>query len=155
MAKLYIITVGRIKTPFWQDAAEHYRSRLARGHQIEHSVIKDADASLAPEARKKQEGERILAALPPGATWICLDEHGKTHTSASFAGYINKLWDAARPPCFIVGGAYGLSEDVLSRAQATLGLGPMTLPHELAQVVLWEQLFRADSILRKTGYHHD
>lgn len=150
-----MISVGRIKTPFWREAAAHYRARLERGHQLELCSVKDADSALPPEARMRQEGERILAALPAGATVICLDEHGTAQGSASFAHYLQKLWDDSRPPCFIIGGAYGLSEEVLARAQKKIALGPMTLPHELAQVLLWEQLFRADSILRKTGYHHE
>ena len=155
MSKIYIISVGKIKASFWQEAVEHYRERLARGHQVESLLIRDGDAALPPEARKKQEGERILAALPPGAACICLDEHGETKTSPGLAAYLQKLWDTSRPPCFVVGGSYGLAPEVLRKAQATLGFGPMTLPHELAQVVLWEQLFRADAILRKTGYHHE
>lgn len=155
MPKIYVITVGKVKTPFWQDAAEHYRARLSRGYQLEAVVLRDGDSSLPPEARKKQEGERILAALPPGAAWLCLDEHGETFTSVAFAGYLQKLWDASRPPCFIVGGSYGLSQEVLQKAHKKIAFGPMTMPHELAQAFLWEQLFRADAILRKTGYHHE
>lgn len=155
MSKIFVISVGKIKTTFWHEAVEHYRSRLSRGHQLEHIIVRDADSALAPEARKKQEGERILAALPPGAACICLDEHGEAKTSPAFAAYLQKLWDASRVPCFVVGGSYGLSPEVLQKAQKTLSFGPMTLPHELAQVVLWEQLFRADAILRKTGYHHE
>lgn len=155
MSKLYVLSVGKIKTVFWREAAEHYRARLAKGRQVEVVVARDGDAALPPEARKKQEGERILAALPPGVCLICLDEHGESMTSAAFAGYLQKLWDASRPPCFIVGGSYGLSPDVLEKAHKTLSFGPMTLPHELAQALLWEQIFRADSILRKTGYHHE
>lgn len=155
MVKIYVISVGRIKTPFWRDAVAHYRARLERGYQLEFFSVKDADASLPLDVRIKQEGERILAALPAGASIICLDEHGEAHGSVAFANYLKKLWDNSRPPCFIIGGSYGLAPEVLARAQKKLAFGPMTLPHELAQVLLWEQLFRADSILRKTGYHHE
>lgn len=155
MPKIYIVTVGRIKTKFWQDAALHYRLRLERAHQLDVAVIKDAASSLQAEARKKQEGARILDSMPSGATWVCLDEHGVSMTSKDFAAYVKKMWDSARPPCFIVGGSYGLSDEVLEKAHKKISFGPMTLPHELAQVMLWEQLFRADSILRKTGYHHE
>ena len=155
MAKIYFIGVGKIKTQFWLEAVEHYRARLAKGHQLEVVVVRDGDAKLPPEARKRQEGERIQAALPPGAAWICLDEHGESLTSPSFAAYLQKLWDSSRPPCFIVGGAYGLAPEVLEKAHKKLSFGPMTMPHELAQALLWEQLFRADAIIRKTGYHHE
>lgn len=154
MNKLYIVSVGRVKTPFWQKAVSNYRDRLKRGYQITEQVIKDADVALPVEARKKQEGERIIAALPAAATWICLDQHGDSMTSVKFAEYLKLFWDKSRPACFIVGGAYGLSDEVLQKVPHKISFGPMTLPHELAQVVLWEQLFRADSILRRTGYHH-
>ena len=149
-----MISVGRIKTSFWQEAVNNYRDRLKRGYQITDQIIKDADVALPVDARKKQEGERIMAALPAGTTLVCLDEHGDSLTSVNFAGYLKKLWDASRPPCFVVGGAYGLSAEVLEKANRKISFGPMTLPHELAQVVLWEQIFRADCILRRTGYHH-
>ncbi len=154
MNKAFFIYVGRIKTPHWLNAIEHYRSRLSKGWQLQELVVKDADPSLPVEARKTQEGERILAALPGGCTWICLDEHGQNPDSPIFAAYLNGLWDKAAPPCFIIGGAYGLSEAILKKAHKKLSLGAMTFPHELACVLLWEQLFRADCIIRKTGYHH-
>ncbi|MDL2285794.1 23S rRNA (pseudouridine(1915)-N(3))-methyltransferase RlmH [Desulfovibrio sp. OttesenSCG-928-F07] len=154
MNKAYLITVGRIKTAFWRDAAEHYRLRLSKGWALKETVVKDADSALPVTERQQQEGERILAALPAGCAVICLDEHGQSYSSVAFAGFLNTLWDKAMPPCFIIGGAYGLAENVLQRAHKKISFGPMTLPHELACVVLWEQLFRADCILRKTGYHH-
>lgn len=155
MAKLYLISVGKIKTGFWREAAEHYRARLSRICRVEAIAVRDGAAALPPEERKQREGERILAALPAGAAWICLDERGQSLSSPALAAKLQKLWEASRPSCFIVGGAYGLAPEVLQKAHEKLSLGPLTLPHELAQVVLLEQLFRADAILRKTGYHHD
>ena len=112
---------------------------------------------MSPPCRPRRgarEGEAILAALPAGYTLICLDAVGEQLDSPAFARRLETLWAEGRPPCFILGGAYGLHARVLERAHRRLSLGAMTFTHELAQALLWEQLFRADSILRRTGYHH-
>ena len=156
MKKAALITVGRIKTVFWQKAAAHYRERLVRsGFRIEETVIKDADAELCAETKIATEGEKIMAALPSGYTNICLDARGQNLDSVNFAELLRQCEERARPPCFIIGGAYGLSGLVLEKTHQILSLGKMTFPHELAQIILWEQLFRADAIRRKTGYHHE
>lgn len=155
MSKITIISVGRIKTPFWREAAEHYRKRLENGNQIREIRVKDADPSLPPAKKNAQEGARILEALPAGHEYICLDEKGKQMESKQLAALLETLSARSRPPCFIIGGAYGLSAEVLAAAHKKLSLSDMTFPHELAQVILLEQLFRADSILRKSGYHHE
>ena len=86
---------------------------------------------------------------------ISLDRKGRLFTSRQLSSAL-KVWleTPGRTPCFVIGGAYGLSRDVVSRSDLTLSLGPMTLPHELARVVLLEQLYRADAILRNLPYHH-
>lgn len=154
MKHFSIITVGKVKTEFWRIAVEHYRARLTRGCKIQETVVRDADVNAGIEQKKEQEGERILAALPSGHTYICLDEHGKGMTSIDFADCLEGLENRSAPACFIIGGAYGLSEKVLQRCNLKVSFGQMTFPHELAQVMLWEQIFRADAIKRKTGYHH-
>lgn len=145
--------MGRLKTPFWRGAAEFYRQRL-RGWRWEEFTVRDAEPALPPEERKKQEGERILAALPRGYARVCLDGRGLPLDSPAFAAFLEALRIGASPPCFILGGAYGLSARVLEAADRIISLSPLTFTHELAQVILWEQLFRADSILRGSPYHH-
>ncbi len=153
MKKIKVISVGRLKTPFWRDAAEHYRDRLSRGLQFEELEVKDSALADIP-ARQAQEAERLLAAAQPADYLIALDERGKAMTSPELAAWLEKLEGQARTPCFVIGGAYGLAESLRSRADSLLSFGPMTLPHELARVVLLEQLFRASAIVRNTGYHH-
>ncbi len=152
---LRIIAVGRLRTPFWKEAAAHYRNRIVRWRTLEETVIKDADPARTSEERRSIESRAILAALTPKDLPICLDERGKTYTSPDFARFLERLSENAnRTPCFILGGAFGLDESVRAAAHSTMAFGALTLPHELARVVLFEQLYRAESLLRNMPYHH-
>ncbi len=151
---LRLIAVGRLKTPFWKAAAAHYVERLARWRALAVSEVKDGDPALPVEQRKNQEGRAILAALAPRDIPFCLDEHGEALTSRALSRLLEALPANARP-CFIVGGAYGLDPTVIAAGRRVLALGPLTLPHELARVVLLEQMYRAEAIARGIPYHHD
>ena len=155
MKKIRILAVGKIKTPHWQAAALHYRERLRRSYNIEEITVRDADPALTPAARNKEDGARLLASVKPADIIFCLDERGDQFTSPAFAAALSRrLENATRIPCFIIGGAYGLSDEVRNKASVLLSLGAATLPHELARVVLWEQLYRADCIIKGIPYHH-
>lgn len=155
MSKICVISVGKLKSAHWQAAAKDYITRLRRVWQISEIVLRDGGAALTPEQRSKEEGTRILGALDNDQIVICLDEQGKHLTSRQFAGFLSDCFaNRARYPCFIIGGAYGLDGEVKARASHCLCLSAMTFTHELAQVVLWEQLYRAHSILGGSPYHH-
>lgn len=152
---LRLLSVGKLKTPFWKDAAAHYLTRITRWRRLECTEAKDGDAALAPAQRNALEGRRILEALAPQDLPLVLDERGERLTSPQLAALLQQLdQDARGRACFIVGGAYGLDESVRGRAFKTIRLSDMTLPHELARVFLLEQLYRAECILRKAPYHH-
>lgn len=154
MKRIHILAVGRLKTPCWQAALEHYRKRLARTVRLDESIVKDADSSLAPASRNALEAERLLKRRRPGEILVCLDQNGEPRDSPQFADMLRRLFDAGKVPCFVIGGAYGLDATILAAADMRLSLGAMTFPHELARVLLYEQLYRAESILAGTGYHH-
>ena len=155
MRKIRILAVGKIKTPHWQAAARHYRERLRHSYAIEEIAIRDADPALAPTARSREEGARLLASIKPADSIFCLDERGRQFTSQAFAAVLaHHLENATKVPCFIIGGAYGLSKEVQNKAAVLLSFGAATLPHELAQIVLWEQLYRATCIIKGIPYHH-
>ena len=154
MKKIRIIAVGRFRAPHWQQAAASYRDKLRHAFSLEETIIKDGDASLGPAERASAEGKRILAALRPEEYVICLDECGETRSSKAFADFLRKSLEETPPLCFIIGGAYGLAEEVLRRGNMLLSFGPMTFPRELARVLLLEQIYRADNIQRNTPYHH-
>lgn len=154
MPQIQIIAVGRLREPHWKDAATAYAARLKRGYDLVETVIKDGDASLPAQERMDVEGTRIMQVLKGNILPICLDEHGEMMTSVALADFLRKCFDSARTPCFIIGGAYGLSQIVRDKAQKSLSLSPMTFPHELARVLLFEQLYRADTIMHGRPYHH-
>lgn len=154
MPRIHILAVGKLREPHWKAAAAFYAGKLRRGYDLVETSVKDGDASLSPAGRAEREGERLLAALAGNLMPVCLDEKGEMLSSAAFADYLRRTFDAAKSPCFIIGGAYGLSETVTSRASRLISLGPMTFPHELARVLLFEQLYRADAILHGRPYHH-
>lgn len=154
MKKLNILAVGKLRTPHWQAAADYYTARLRRSFDVTERIVKDADAANTAE-RNRLEGERLLAALSPDLYPLCLDEHGRQFTSPEFAVFLSSIYDRAeKTPCFILGGAFGLDPAVLGKSATAISLGAMTLPHELARVVLLEQLYRVDQIWRKSPYHH-
>ncbi|WP_298068458.1 23S rRNA (pseudouridine(1915)-N(3))-methyltransferase RlmH [uncultured Mailhella sp.] len=153
---LRIITVGRPRASFWKEAAAHYLERLVRWRQVTDTIIRDADPALPIAGRIEDEGRRILAALEPQDVVVCLDEQGRSLTSREFSRFLDGMsTDGTRRPCFIIGGPFGLHASVRERARSLLAFGPQTFPHELARVVLLEQLYRAETLLRRIPYHHD
>ena len=153
--KIRLLCVGKLKIPFYREACAHYLTRIGHHRQILCTELRDGASSLPVERRKAEEGQRILGALAPNDVLIVLDEHGTALTSPQLAQLLQKLEiSGAGTPCFAVGGAYGLDSCVLDRAYRCISLSPMTFPHELARVILLEQLYRADCILRNSPYHH-
>lgn len=147
--------MGKLKTPFWKDAAAHYLTRIKRWRHLEYTEVRDGDAALPPDQRNALEGRRIVEALAPQDVALVLDERGQKLSSPQLAALLRRLDQEARGrACFVVGGAWGLDDIVRQRAFKVLSLSDMTLPHELARVVLLEQIYRAECILRKVPYHH-
>lgn len=154
MRKIKFTWVGKLKKGHWAEAAGDYLPRIKRFCPMEEIWVKDVNTSDI-EVRKTREGELLLDRFQPQDLVICLDEHGKTMTSPQLASHLNQWFEhPGKAPCFVVGGAYGLSRQVLARAEFTLSLSPMTFPHEMARVVLLEQVYRAATILGNMPYHH-
>ena len=108
----------------------------------------------APAEARAEEAARLLKRLDPRGITIALDVKGDLWSSEDVAkrleGWMNR---GVKTVSFLLGGAHGLAPDLLARANARWSLGRITLPHELAMVVLWEQLYRAQTILRGEPYH--
>ena len=131
-----VLAVGKVRPPFTDDV-QHYQRLIARHTRL----------SLIEVREDEQVGRRI-----PDRSYVSLlDAAGETYTSEGFARWLDERRLAARDVCFVVGGPYGTS---LERVDHKLSLGPMTLPHQLARVVLLEQLFRGHKILAGEPYHH-
>lgn len=151
--ELAVLWVGRHRRDAWEDLAARYRKRIARVLPVRdlplRSRFKGEDAQ-----RLEKEAEAILDALPDPSRLIALDRRGRTLTSEAFAARLSgwrEEWP--HPLVFVVGSDLGLGRKVLDRASWVWSLGPMTLGHELARLVLYEQLYRAASIESGTGYH--
>ena len=157
MAKkpLRIIAVGNLKTSHWKQASIHYAQRIQHWRLLQEIIVKDADSSLSISDRNAMEGQRLLNSVQDSDVLICLDERGKNFTSPDFAKFLQSISEnATRIPCFMIGGAFGLDDKVKEKAKYKLALGTMTFPHELARVLLLEQIYRAEAIIRGVPYHH-
>lgn len=128
---------------------------LRKWRDIRLRETRDADAALPLRARKNREAEFIYRVVEPGQYLIGLHDTGATLTSEGFADFLRRMDEKeSRGIAFIIGGPFGLSESLLESCSTLLSLSAFTFPHELARVVLLEQLFRAESILRRFPYHH-
>ncbi len=156
--RLLIAAVGKLKQGPERELIRHYLGRAeAAGRKLHLSplaVIELPESKAATaKARKAAEGEALLAKIPSSHRLIALDPSGEALSSAAFARHLAKLRDGgAEGVAFVIGGADGLSPELLARAKA-ISLGVITLPHGLARIVLAEQLYRAATILSGHPYH--
>lgn len=154
MRGIKVILMGRIRKGFRKDAFDFYLKKVKNYNPVELCVVRDIKESNTL-LRLEKEADLILERITPKDLVIVLDEKGKSFSSVNLSARLEK-WqeDPGRIPCFIVGGAYGLSEKVKSRADILMSFGRATLPHELAGVILMEQLYRILTILKGHPYHH-
>ncbi|MEO8590480.1 MAG: 23S rRNA (pseudouridine(1915)-N(3))-methyltransferase RlmH [Flavobacteriales bacterium] len=152
--RIRLILVGRTDRGHVAEGVAAYMDRLARTVPVEQVVLPEAGRG-EPAYQQRIEGERILAALKPGERVVVLDERGRPMTSPQFAERLGSWRDqGVRQVAFVVGGAYGLTDEVRQRADLVLALSAMTFPHQLVRVLFAEQLYRAFSILQGSPYHH-
>jgi 23S rRNA (pseudouridine1915-N3)-methyltransferase len=149
--RIHILAVGRAKAGPERDLYDQYLKRLSPPPALREVEEK---RPLPVADRMAREAELLLAAVPPGAVVVALDERGKTMGSEAFAARIGQWRDQGAPDlCFLIGGADGHGEAVRARADLLLGFGPMTWPHMLVRVLVGEQLWRAHAILAGHPYH--
>jgi 23S rRNA (pseudouridine1915-N3)-methyltransferase len=134
--RIVVLAVGRLKDPFTDDAA-HFLKLLSGQARVE--VI------------EVRESERVERRIPERAYVVLLDERGKARDSEAFSRWLEERRMGGRDLFFVIGGPFGLE---LDRVDERMSLGPMTLPYQLARVVLLEQLYRAHKILAGEPYHH-
>lgn len=152
--RLDLICVGRLKERHWREAAEEYRKRLGPYARVTVTEVPDRDVTADETRALEAEAAGILKAIPDGATVVALDIGGKARASEELAAWLEAHGTAGRSHVvFVVGGAAGLHPRVLDRADEPISLGPLTLPHQLARVVLLEQLYRAFRIIKGEPYH--
>ncbi|MGF1510996.1 MAG: 23S rRNA (pseudouridine(1915)-N(3))-methyltransferase RlmH [Myxococcota bacterium] len=153
---LTLIAVGRDRNDPLVVAAQEYVQRIRRW--IPTSVIEVREEPLRrtrnPEEVRRAEGQRILQKVPAGHRVIALEPGGRGLSSEAWAEHLwSWVFERKRGLVFVVGGPVGLSMEVLQRSDETRSLGPMTLPHRLARLIVAEQLYRAMTILHDEPYH--
>ncbi|HEY4290548.1 MAG TPA: 23S rRNA (pseudouridine(1915)-N(3))-methyltransferase RlmH [Puia sp.] len=155
--KIQLWSIGKDHEPYVKPGVDDFTRRISRYYPVEWSIIpvpKNA-ATLSQPDWKKKEAEIILDALAKDDFLIALDERGKQITSEGLAQFIqSRANDSTKKLVFLIGGAYGLDEAVLKRADYRWSLSQLTLPHQLVRLLLAEQLYRACTIIRNEKYHH-
>jgi len=157
--RIRLLSIGR-RVPGWVDAGfTEYAKRLPPECALELVEIEPAQRgkakpSAGDRARiRRDEGERLLKALPPEALAVALDVAGKPWSTEQLADELTAWMASGRDPALLVGGADGLSEACLARAERRWSLSRLTFPHQLVRVILAEQIYRAWSITRGHPYH--
>ena len=151
--KVIVAAVGKPRDAALAAAIEHYEARAARYWPLEVREVREESArGTETPVVQEREAERLLARVQ-GATVVACDERGTAMTSPAFAAFLQESRERARDIAFVIGGAFGLAPRLRDGAQRRLALAPWTLPHELARLVLAEQLYRAGTISRGEPYH--
>lgn len=151
--KVIVAAVGKPRNAELAAAIEHYEGRAARYWPLEVREVREESARGAQvNVVREKEAERLVSRVQ-GATVVACDERGVGMTSASFATFLQDARERARDLAFIIGGAYGLADSLRDVAHTRLALASWTMPHELARLVLAEQLYRAGTIVRGEPYH--
>ena len=149
-----IAAVGKPRDAALAETIRDYETRAARYWPLTIVEIRGEPARgrRAQDVRAR-EATRLRAAVPgSSAIWVC-DRGGKSQSSEEFARWLQRTREAARDTAFLIGGAFGLDDALREDAAGAVSLAPFTLPHELARLVLAEQLYRAGTILRGEPYH--
>lgn len=151
---LHLVAVGRVRDVAFCAACDEYIGRIRRTQRFELKEVREAGRRARDAVTVlRLEGDALLEAIPHGARTFAVTREGRAYSSEQFARLIETWQQDARDVALIIGGAHGLDQRVLDKAEGTLSLSPLTLPHELARVVLTEQVYRALTILRGEPYH--
>lgn len=156
--KITLLTVGKTDKDWVKEGLDIYVSRLK--HYIPFSVVEIPElknvSALSKEQIKTREGELILKNVRPTDDLILMDERGKQYTSVELARVLqDKISYIGKDIVFVIGGAYGFSEAVYSRADSKISLSKMTFSHQMVRAIFAEQIYRAFTIMRGEPYHHE
>jgi len=154
--KARVLWFGRRGTAAFDEQVETYRRRIGRRWPAEDRVLKPVAGGRGDDPHRvlREEARALEKALEPGWLLVALDERGRRLSSEGFAELLQNYEERSTPGLdFVIGSDLGLDGDFAARAAVTLSLSPLTLPHQIARLVLWEQLFRATHILGGGKYH--
>lgn len=158
MANITLITVGTLKESYLKDAVSEYKKRLSQYARVDEINIKEekiANEDDASEIKRAldTEADKIIAAIPKGASKIALCVEGKQYDSVALAGLIDRMCDESGKIALIIGSSHGLSDRVKRECDVRLSVSALTFPHQLMRVVLYEALYRSFTILAGKKYH--
>ncbi len=155
--KIHCWTIGKSNEPYVAEGIDLFTKRIKHYYPIEWTIlpVPKQTAMLSEADLKKKEGSMILDWLQPDDYLVALDERGKQMSSEDLATFIQKRANESKKRLiFLIGGAYGLDEPVLQRADFKWSLSKLVFPHQLVRLILAEQLYRACTIIRGEKYHH-
>ncbi len=159
MIKITVIAVGKLKEKYLKDACNEYLKRLSAYSKVSVVEIAEERCSDNPSAKeietvKEQEGKRIISKIPKNSYVVPMCIEGKQMSSEDFSKQLESTAvDGFGEITFIIGGSFGLSNEVKNTGNLKLSFGKLTLPHQLMRVVLLEQVYRGFSIISNTKYH--
>ena len=156
--EICVLSIGKLSSSWIQEGLKLFENRISRYIKFSTIIIPDLknSKSLSKDIIKEEEGKLILERILPGDIISLLDERGKEFTSREFSSWIQKQMASGRKRLLlIIGGPYGFSDTVYTRAHYKISLSKMTFTHEMAKLFLTEQLYRSFTILNGEPYHHD
>jgi len=157
--KITLITVGKLKEKYWVQAVDEYKKRISKYAKIE--LVEVADEKEPNNASEKdieqiknKEAKRILSKIKDTQHVVTLEIHGKTYTSEKLAAEYQRWMNTGKSDVvYVIGGSNGLGEAVKKRSDQEISFGTLTYPHQMMKVMLMEQIFRVNKILRNEAYH--
>ena len=155
--KIQFWSIGKNNEPYIKTGVEEFTHRISKYYKVEWTIIPLPKNSgmMSEMDLKKKEGELILEWLKKDDYLVTLDERGKQLTSEGLADFIQKRSnESIKNMVFLIGGAFGIDDAVLKRANFKWSLSPLVFPHQLVRLILAEQVYRACTILRNEKYHH-
>ena len=155
--KIYFWSVGKAHEPYLKEGVELFTKRVSHYYPVEWRIFAPAKnaAVLTQDQMKAAESSLLLAALQTEDTLVVLDENGKQWSSPQLANFIEqKANESSKNIIFLIGGAYGLHENVLKKCAYRWSLSKLVFPHQIVRLILAEQIYRACTIIRNEKYHH-
>ena len=155
--KTILILVGKTVNKHFVAGINDYAERISHYMPLEIVTIPELrnTKNLSEEQQKLSEGDLILRQIQPSDTVVILDEHGKEFRSIEYARWLQQKQQTSRRLVFVIGGPYGFSDAVYSRANEKISLSKMTFSHQMVRLIFTEQLYRACTIIKGEPYHHE
>jgi 23S rRNA (pseudouridine1915-N3)-methyltransferase len=152
--RLVVAVVGKARNQALGEAIRDYEKRAARYWPLDvHEVREERSSGISADKVREREGQRLAEKVPERAQTVACDIKGRSLDSEQFAEFLQSAREQGRDLAFLIGGAFGLASELTRRSSVRLSLAPWTLNHEIARLVLAEQIYRAGTIVRGEPYH--